>query len=210
MAEYFSKDKWKYIFHTMNHPADGYYEIRHRNRGSVPIALILVAVFSLCFSMNRIFASFIVNDVDPRTVDSLDELGAVFALYLLFCVGNWSITCLMSGEGRFKDIIITVGYALLPMIICYIIGTVFSQFVASDEEAFYYLIIAIGIAWSVFLVLIGIMQIHNYTFGKTMITLFLTFIAMLFIIFVLLLFADLVGQVYGFIYSIYTELIFRT
>lgn len=210
MAEYFSKDKWKYIFHTMNHPSDGYYEIRHRNRGSVPIALILVAVFSLCFSMNRIFASFIVNDVDPRTVDSLDELGAVFALYLLFCVGNWSITCLMSGEGRFKDIIITVGYALLPMIICYIIGTVFSQFVASDEEAFYYLIIAIGIAWSVFLVLIGIMQIHNYTFGKTMITLFLTFIAMLFIIFVLLLFADLVGQVYGFIYSIYTELIFRT
>jgi hypothetical protein len=42
MKELFSKEKWKFLFYTVSHPADGYYEIRHRNRGSVPIAILLV------------------------------------------------------------------------------------------------------------------------------------------------------------------------
>ena len=77
MKKYFSKDKWKFLFYTLSHPADGFYEIRHRDRGSVPLAIAMVIVFSFCFSMNRMLASFVVNDVDPRTVDSLMELSSV-------------------------------------------------------------------------------------------------------------------------------------
>lgn len=209
MKELFSGEKWKYAFYTVNHPADGYYEIRHRERGSVTIAIVLVILFSFSFSMNRILASFIVNDVDPLDVNALTELIAVLLLYFLFCVGNWSITCLMEGEGRLKDISIAVGYAMIPMIVCMNLGTVVSQFVAQNEEAFYFMIIGIGIAYGLFMMLIGIMEIHNYTLGKTLVTIFLTFIAMFIIIFVTLLFVDLINQVYSFFYSIYQELIFR-
>ncbi|MBQ8877687.1 MAG: YIP1 family protein, partial [Lachnospiraceae bacterium] len=59
------------------------------------------------------------------------------------------------------------------------------------------------------MILVGIMQVHNYTLGKTLITIFLTFIAMFIIIFIVLLFVDLINQVYGFFFSIYQELIFR-
>ena len=38
-----------------------------------------------------------------------------------------------------------------------------------------------------FLVLVGIMTVHNYTLGKTLATMILTFIAMLVIIFVVML-----------------------
>lgn len=209
MKQLFSKDKWKYAFYTVSHPADGYYEIRHRERGSVWVALALVILFSFSFSINRTAASFIVNDVDPLEVNALTELFAVLLLYGLFCVGNWSITCLMEGEGRLKDIAIAIGYAMTPMIVCLNIGTIVSQFVAQNEEAFYYMIVAIGIAYGLFMMLIGIMQVHNYTLGKTMVTIFLTFIAMLIIIFIVLLFADLINQVYSFFHSIYQELIFR-
>ncbi len=209
MKELFSGEKWKYAFYTVNHPADGYYEIRHRERGSVAIAIVLVILFSFSFSMNRILASFIVNDVDPLDVNALTELIAVLLLYFLFCVGNWSITCLMEGEGRLKDIAIAIGYAMIPMIVCMNLGTVVSQFVAQNEEAFYFMIIGIGIAYGLFMMLIGIMEIHNYTLGKTLVTIFLTFIAMFIIIFVTLLFVDLINQVYSFFYSIYQELIFR-
>ena len=209
MKELFSGEKWKSAFYTVNHPADGYYEIRHRERGSVAIAIVLVILFSFSFSMNRILASFIVNDVDPLDVNALTELIAVLLLYFLFCVGNWSITCLMEGEGRLKDISIAVGYAMIPMIVCMNLGTVVSQFVAQNEEAFYFMIIGIGIAYGLFMMLIGIMEIHNYTLGKTLVTIFLTFIAMFIIIFVTLLFVDLINQVYSFFYSIYQELIFR-
>ena len=47
------------------------------------------------------------------------------------------------------------------------------------------------------------------TLGKTIVTIFLTVVAMLLIIFVLLLLVDLVNQVYSFLWSIYQELMFR-
>ncbi len=209
MKELFSKDKWKFAFYTVSHPADGFYEIRHRERGSVPIAIFLVILFSLSFSINRMSASFIVNDIDPRNVNALTELIAVLILYLLVCVGNWSITCLMEGEGRLKDIAIAIGYAMIPIIVCFTIGTIFSQFVAQNEGAFYWMIIGVGIAYGLVMMLIGIMQVHNYTLGKTLITIFLTFVAMFIIIFIVLLLTDLINQVYQFFYSIYQELIFR-
>lgn len=209
MKKYFSGEKWQYLLHVQTHPADGFYEIRHFEKGSVPIAVLVVILFSFCFSMNRMLAGFVVNDVDPRTVDSLTELESVLMLYALFCVGNWSITCLMNGEGRLKDIATIVGYSLLPMVVTYILATIASQFIAQNEEAIYTLILGIGMAWTVMLVLVGLMQIHKYTLGKTLLVLVLTFIAMLIIIFIALLLFDLINQVYSFCYSIYTELIFR-
>ena len=84
MKELFSKEKWKYVFYTVSHPADGYYWIRHRERGSVAIAVLLVILFSFSFSINRTAASFIVNDIDPLEVNALTELFAVLLLYILF------------------------------------------------------------------------------------------------------------------------------
>lgn len=210
MGKYFSKEKWKYMFYTITHPMDGYYWIRHQDRGSVPIAVLMVILFSVSFTANRLLASFVVNDIDPRGVDSLYELMGVLAAYLLLCVSNWSITCLMNGEGRMKDIAIAVGYGTVPITMMMFLGTIVSRFVADDEQAFYVMIIGAGIAYGVIMILVGIMQVHNYTLGKTLVTLFLTLVAMFIIIFLLLLLSNLLGMVVNFFKSIYTEIIFRT
>ena len=209
MSKNFSKDKWKYLMYTVSHPVDGYYWIRHQGRGSVPIAIILVILFSLSFSFNRLFSSFVVNELDPRTIDSLNELGGILILYFLLCVSNWSVTCLMQGEGRLKDIAIAIGYSMVPIIISLNLATLVSLFIADGEEAFYYLILVVGITYGVIMMLLGIMQVHNYSLGKTLITLFLTMIAAFIIIFIGLLLADLVNQIYNFFYSIYIEIVFR-
>ena len=210
MGKYFSKEKWEYMFYTITHPMDGYYWIRHQDRGSVPIAILMVILFSVSFSVNRLMAAFVVNDVDPRGVDSLYELMGVLAAYLLLCVSNWSITCLMNGEGRMKDIAIAVGYGTVPITIMMFLGTLVSQFVADDEQAFYVMILGVGIAYGLIMILVGIMQVHNYTLGKTLVTLFLTLVALFIIIFLLLLLSNLLGMVVNFFRSIYTEIIFRT
>ena len=209
MKKYFSKEKWRYLLYTMNHPMDGFYWIRHRDYGSVPIAIVLVILFSLCFSLNRICANFIVNDIEPTTVDSLEELSGILLLYALLCVANWSITCLMNGEGRMKDIAIAIGYGCAPLIPAFLLATAMSHFITEEEAAFYTMILGLGIAYGASLVLIGIMQVHNYTLSKTLQTLLLTFVAVLIIIFVALLLADLIGQVVNFIRSLYIEIIFR-
>lgn len=210
MSKAFSKEKWKYMLYTISHPMDGFYWIRHAEKGSVPLAILMVVLFSFSFTINRLLASFVVNDLDPRGVDSFYELCGILLFYLLLCVSNWSITCLMNGEGRMKDISIAIGYSTVPITVVLLIGTVISQMVASDEEAFYTILIAIGIAYAAIMMLIGIMQVHNYTLGKTLITLFLTFVAMLIIIFVVLLVFNMLSMVVIFFKSIYTELIFRT
>ena len=209
MKQLFSKEKWAHLFYTVTHPSDGYYWIRHREKGSVPIAVLLVLLFGLCFSMNRLLASFVVSDINVRSVNLLPELAGVVLMYILLCVGNWSITCLMDGEGRFKDILIAVGYAMLPMIVTYILATIVSQFLADGEQAFYSIIMGIGVAYTLIMALTGIMQVHNYTLGKTLLTLLLTLLAVFIIIFLVLLIANFVGQVIAFFQSIYTELIFR-
>lgn len=209
MGKYFSKEKWSYMFYTIAHPMDGYYWIRHRDRGSVPLAILMVFLFSCSFTANRLLASFVVNDIDPRGVDSLYELMGVLAFYLLICVSNWSVTCLMSGEGRMKDIAIAVGYGTVPMTFTMVLSTILSQFIADDEQAFYTLLIGVGVAYGVIMILMGIMQVHNYTLGKTLVTLFITILAAFILIFLILLLSNLLGMVFNFFRSIYTELIFR-
>ena len=209
MSKNFSSEKIKYMFYTVSHPVEGYYWIRHTDKGSVPLAIILVILFAFSFSFNRLFSSFVVNEIDPRTINSFTELGGVLLLFALLCVSNWSVTCLMQGEGRLKDIAIAIGYAMLPFIAALNIATIVSLYIADGEEAFYYLILVVGIAYGIIMMLLGIMQIHNYSLAKTLITLILTLMAAFIIIFISLLLVDLMGKVYSFFYSIYIELVFR-
>lgn len=209
MQQMLKKEKWSYLGYTLTHPMDGFYWIRHAEKGSVPLAILMVIIFSVCFSANRLLASFVVNDLDPRSIDSLYELIGILVFYLLLCVSNWSVTCLMNGEGRMKDISIAIGYSTVPISMVLALSTVISQVIADDEQAFYSIFIAVGIAYGLIMMLIGIMQVHNYTLGKTLITLFLTFIAMLIIIFVTLLLVNMWSMVIVFFKSIYTEIIFR-
>lgn len=203
------KEKLLYVFYVITHPFDGFYEVRHRNRGSLPVALLLVFLFGLSFSMNKRYASFVVNTVNPRFVDSRQEVIGIFVAVLLFSAANWSITCLLEGEGRFKDILMVMGYSMLPMVLTFIPATVISQFIASDEEGIYSLIIGISIVYSALLMLIGIMVIHNFGFGKTLFTILLTFAALVIIIFIIMLLSSLVQQVIYFLDSVYTELVLR-
>lgn len=209
MKSLFSAEKWKYLFYCISHPSDGFYEVRHRERGSVAIAWVMVLLFGISYTVNRLCASFIVNDTDPRSVDTLMEIEGVIILFLLLSISNWSITCLLDGEGRLKDIMTIIGYSLTPCVICYIPATLISHLVAQNEEAFYNLIMVLAMAYSLILMLIGIMTVHNYTLGKTLITILLTFFAMLVILFVVMMIYSLIGQVITFFQSVYLELYFR-
>lgn len=203
------REKLLYPFYVMIHPFDGFYEVRNRNKGSVAIALILVFLFGLSFSLRRNYAGFVVNFVDPRSVDSRTEIIAVFLAVFLFAISNWSITSLTEGEGRFKDILVVIGYSLLPMILTYTPAIVISWFIAQGEGSYYYLLINAATLFTVILMIIGIMTIHNYTFGKTLITIVFTFIALLLILFLILLLFFLIQQVWLFIQSLYIEMILR-
>ncbi len=203
------KEKIRFLFYTLTHPFDGFYEIRHRGKGSPVLALLVVLLAGVAFSLDKRYASFVVNTADTREVKSVMYLSAMFLLFFLFCIGNWAVTCLTDGEGRMKDIITVTGYGLLPLPLFYIPATLISQVIAGDETVFYSLMIGISVVWAVILVVMGNMIIHNYTLVKELKTLVLTIVAMIIILFILLLFYSIFRQIVEFVKGIYTELIYR-
>jgi hypothetical protein len=84
-----------------------------------------------------------------------------------------------------------------------------SHFLAEGEQVFYTLIVGVCIAYGLLLMMMGIMQVHNYSLGKTLITVLLTFVAFLIIVFLILLLSNLLGSVVNFFVSVYRELIFK-
>ena len=80
MKSLFSKEKWQQLFYTVSHPSDGFYWIRHGEKGSVAIAILMVVLFGLCFTLNRLLAGFVVNDINERTVNALWEMSGVLML----------------------------------------------------------------------------------------------------------------------------------
>lgn len=198
------------LIYTLSHPSDGFYWIRRKDSGNVKLSLLMLFIFAVSFSLNRYLAGFAVNDINYKDVNIVTEFIGIVTLFILVCAANWSVTCLMNGTGRFKDIVIVASYSLLPLNLVIIPATIYSQFVTLDEKAFYLMIIGIGTVWSIVMAVTGVMRIHGYSLAKTLLTLILTIVAIFIIIFLILLLTDLINQVYLFIKSIYLELLFRT
>ncbi len=200
----------KFPLHIVLHPFDGFWDMKFEGKGKVRTALTILALLVLTVILQNQYAGFLVNFIDPRTLNSFNDLQFTVLPFFLFCIANWSITTLMEGEGKFKEIVMAAGYSLLPIVLINLPMTFVSRFLAQDETAFYWLMNNLGAIWFIFLLFVGIMTVHQYTPAKTVLTLFLTVVAMCFVVFLGTLAYSLGLQIYWFIYDIYREIIFRT
>ncbi|MDQ6422888.1 Yip1 family protein [Paenibacillus sp. LHD-117] len=202
-------EHYKFPFHVILHPFDGFWDMKYENKGKLRIAAVIVLLLVLSVILQRQFAGFLVNYNDPRYLNSLDDLQYTVLPFLLFCIANWSVTTLMEGEGKFKEIVMATGYALLPLALVNLPLTLVSRFMTNDETAFYYLANSIAAVWFCYLLFVGIMTVHQYTPVKTVMTLLLTVIAMGIVVFLGTLIFSIAMQMYYFVYDVYRELIFR-
>lgn len=131
------------------------------------------------------------------------------ALFLVWVVGNWSICTLLDGEGTMKKIYIYSTYALILYVVSLYIETLLSHLLVQDESIFITCVSVIGIFWSVVLMFNVIKAVHQYLIAKTIAAVILTFVAMIIILILLVLLVALFQQVYVFVSSVYTEIIYR-
>ncbi|TFE23055.1 Yip1 family protein [Cohnella luojiensis] len=204
------QDFIKFPLHLILHPFDGFWDMKFESKGKVRVSLAILLMLVLTVILQKQFAGFLVNFVDPRGLNSLDDLQFTVLPFFLFCVANWSITTLMEGEGKFKEIVMATGYALLPIVLINLPITFISRFITQEETAFYWLLNSVASIWFILLLFIGIMTVHQYTPAKAVLTLALTVVAMGFVVFLGTLAFSLGLQIYWFIYDVYREIIFRT
>lgn len=108
-----------------------------------------------------------------------------------------------------KDIFIAVCYSLLPMILLIIPSTLISNWVTADEASMISMVSTIAFIWVGFLLFFGTMVTHDYSLGKNFITTIGTLVAMIFIVFIALLFFMLLSKLISLVSNIITEIQYR-
>lgn len=202
-------DSLRYALHVIFHPFDGYWDLKHEERGTVGAANIILLVTVLSWVFYRQYTAFTFSTLRVETLNILTEASSILIPVLLWCICNWALTTLMEGKGTFRDIYIATAYALTPLPLVFVPVTLISHFLTQPEGAFIQLAVWIAVVWMVGLIYVGTMITHEYSGPKTLITSVSTVAGIAVVLFILLLFTSLVNQVIGFIYKIYLELVFR-
>ena len=197
------------MFHVIFHPLDGFWDLKRERRGSLQASLLFVLLTILTLALEKLETAFLFNDNQLSQVNVLVDVITVLLVFTLWCVANWCTTSLMDGKGRMKDIIIAMGYALFPIVLIRLPLVLVSHVIILDEGAFYYMFGFIAYAWAAVLVFAGTMMTHEYTLGKTIITCVITVIGMGIILFIGLLFFNVISEILTFISTVYKELRFR-
>lgn len=203
-------DKIKFIFYVILHPADGFWVMKREKRGSLPVCFALLFLQFFTMLIYEYNVGFIYDTSLGKTAD----IGFLFAVavlpIILFSVANLSITTFLEGEGKFVDIFMMSCYSLTPAIIIRIITTVLTNVLSLDEQTYIFVLSVISVVWVTLLLFVGILEIHNYSGSVAVASSVLSIISMAIIIFLLLLFLDMISKIFGFGYSIFQELIMRT
>lgn len=204
-----SLDPYKYVFHVILHPIDGFWDLKREKRGSLGAALLFVALTILTLAVEKMGTAFLFNPNRLSEINVMVDVITVILVYVLWCVANWCTTSLMDGKGKMKDILIAVGYALFPIVLIRLPMVLLSHVIILDEGAFYYIFGFISYAWTLALVFTATMMTHEYTLGKTVFTCAITVIAMGIILFIGLLFFNVISEIITFVSTVYKEIRFR-
>lgn len=201
--------EYKYGTYTMTHPFDGFWDIKRERRGSMPAALIILGLFSLCYGIRAQFSGYLVTGTASTEINAVYECLMILLPLMLWVVANWCFTTLMDGDGGLKDIFIFTCYALKPYIIFSIPMFFLSHMLTAEEMVFYQVLNSACFLWMFMLLFIGMMMTHDYTLSKAVLTLLCTLVGICLILFIGLLFLNIVQDVMKFFMDIYSEVSFR-
>lgn len=207
--EPFLKKNFKLAYSTMWHPTDNFWNIRFEKRGSAIAAAMFMFIYFLVTLFDRQMRAFLFNSAYGTPMNIGFQFAVVAVPIALLVIANWSITTLLDGKGNMRDIFCVLGYSLLPLIIITPILAVATQFLSLDEAAYVTLIQGIAFLWTFALVVMGIKEVHQYSWAKTIATLLLTIVAVAVILFICLLFFSLLQEIIGFVHSVFKEISMR-
>ncbi len=202
------KEELFYVFHVMFHPFDGFWDLKHEKRGSVRAGIVFIVLTILAYFYKAIGQGYMLKQ-KLEIASLLTWIISVLVTVFLWAISNWCLTTLFDGEGKFKDIFIATSYCLLPVPLTVIPCTLISNFVIESEVSMLSFVETLGIIYMVLLVFIGMMVTHDYSMGKNIITTAGTIVAMVFIMFVAVLFSTLLMKIVGFVSNIVIELRYR-
>jgi hypothetical protein len=194
-----------YVFHLQFHPFDGFWDLKHEQRGSVRGGLTIMGITILAFFYQSIGRGYIFNPRDTYS-SIITQILSITVPVLLWCIGNWCLTTLFEGEGSFKDIFIATTYSLAPLPLLVIVSTILTNVLTKQEGSMINLLVTFGYIWVAILLFFGTLVTHDFSLSKNVLIVIFTIVAMAVIMFVAILFSSLLVKMVTFVISIFTEI----
>lgn len=199
----------KHCFHTIVHPFDGFEDVHWDNYGSEAVCGAILLAFFLVNVFDQVLTGPIFNKTNPDEI----SLPSIFLItvggFAIVYIANWAVSSLMFTEGTNRGILVVLSYSLVPWCLTELVWIFLSNFANLELEAFMTAIRVIGLIWAAAVLLIGMLSIHQLSFGGTLVNLLLTVIGILLVLFLLLLGYMLLQQILTFVRTIYNEIVFR-
>ncbi|MCQ2457834.1 MAG: YIP1 family protein [Clostridia bacterium] len=199
----------KYAFHVISHPFDGFWDLAHEHKGNLAVANTFLFLFLLNRVLKLLCTNFQFISAPVQHINIFEEAFSLLIPFLVLCLANWAMTTLFDGKGRFKDIYIAMCYALIPIWLIQLPLILVSNMLAFDEASFYSVLMSISVIWAAFLAFVGLMEVHDYSPGKTFVFLIVTVVGAAIILFLVLVFFSLLSDALGYFISMYREIVYR-
>lgn len=199
----------KFPAYILAHPLRGFDIFKRDGKGKMSVAITFVVLLIILQIMEYQFTGFVVNPRDVNDLNTWAEMAYILVPLVLVTVANWSVTTLLDGKGKMPEIFMMICYSFFPMIFSKIIGLIFSNVIVAEEAGFYQLIIGLGVFLTGYMIFFGFVSIHEFGVMKCVVSIGLTLIAVMVLLFIIMLSYDLIQKIIAFIYIIYREISLR-
>ena len=128
---------------------------------------------------------------------------------MLWCVADWLVCSLFSGKGTFKEVFIVTAYSLVPLVALTFAEIIFTHLLSVSAMSVVYGIETAVWIYTFFLIIVGMMSVHEFDFFKFVLTGIVVVFFMVIVVFVGFMFVMLLSEVSGFVADVYNEVILR-
>ncbi|MCL2016415.1 MAG: YIP1 family protein [Defluviitaleaceae bacterium] len=194
-----------FAFSVARHPINSYYDMKHVGKGSVGGAAFHFVLFFLAYLLYNTSMGFLLQFTDVANIDFTAVIGGFFAVFVLFVFCNYLVTSINDGEGSVRDIFKLVSYAMFPMTITLFGVVLLSHIITQNEVFLLQFTLLFGGIYTISVLLLGLQEIHDYTFRQNIKSLLITAVFMLIGIVVIFNLTVLFGEIWNFFESIIME-----
>ncbi len=199
-------DDFLFLFRFIRQPADSFYYIKRNLRGSVGFALLIYGWVIAVRLLTLYWTGFIFNPyASAADVPVASEVVTLAIGLGLWNIANYLISTITDGEGRFRDVFIASAYSLFPFALFALPLALFSNLLTLNEIFIYTFSRDFIYAWCALMLVIMVMEIHNYSFAETLRNIALTLFTMLMFLLTAYIFFVLFNQLADFIRAIVQE-----
>ena len=203
------KKEITFCFYSLRHPAIAFDGVKWNGKGSMVMAAFTVIAFFLSQVLRFLSTGFIFNYNNPDNLSVISTFAITVGGFLVFWLTSIAVGYLMPSEATGRQYFIVGAYALMPTVLATLTVIVCSNFVGLQMNIFLVMLTNIGYAWTLVILLAGLFQVTQMRFGECVASLFLTAFGMLAVLIILYLLFSLYQQIYVFVYTLFSEIMFR-